>query len=96
MTTICELCKRNLELTEHHLVPKEMHNKKWCKKMFTLDEMKNNRIFICHDCHGAIHKFISNKDLAKEYNTLTKLQLHDKLMVFVNWVGKNDQRKFKY
>lgn len=91
----CELCKRNLNLTEHHLIPKEMHNKKWCKRMFDFNEI-NSKLYVCHDCHAAIHMFISNKDLAKIYNNKNKLIEHQKLMEFVEWVSKSEQRKFKY
>lgn len=96
MVDDCQLCKRILNLTEHHLIPKEMHNKKWCKSIFTVEECNNNKIYVCHDCHAAIHMFISNKDLAKKYNNLDKLKEHEKLMNFVKWVSKNEQRKFKY
>lgn len=91
----CELCERSLTLTEHHLIPREMHNKSWCKKKFTLEERKNNKINICHDCHDAIHRFVDNKTLAKEYNTLDKLKNHDKIIAFINWVSKSPNRKFK-
>ena len=91
----CELCERKLTLTEHHLIPVEMHNKTWCKRKFTIEECHKNRINICHDCHMAVHKFISNKDLAKNYYTLEKLKTHEKLMNFVNWVSASNKRKFK-
>ena len=92
----CELCKRKLKLTEHHLIPKEMHNKKWCKTLFTLEERVGNIAHVCHDCHAAIHHFISNKDLARLYNTIDKLKEQEDLMKFVNWVSKSENRKFKY
>ena len=92
----CESCNRNLELTEHHLIPKEMHNKKWCRKLFTIKEMNTKIVMVCHDCHAAFHKFISNKDLAKNYNTLKKLMENQEVKKFVDWVKQNDKRKFKY
>lgn len=92
----CELCERELVLTEHHLIPREMHNKKWCQKMFSSEERKQRKALVCQDCHAAIHTFIENKELAKEYNTVDKLLRHDKLLSFVNWVKKSDTRKFKF
>jgi hypothetical protein len=92
----CELCKRNIELTEHHLVPREMHNKKWCRKMFSIEERKQRKAWICHDCHAAVHQFIDNKTLAKEFNTVKKLLEHQDVKNFVEWVSKKKQRKFKF
>jgi len=92
----CELCKRDVELTEHHLIPREMHNKKWCHKMFSLEERKNKKIDICHDCHAAIHFFISNKELGQIYHSIEKLTTHEDLMNFINWVSKDTRRKFKF
>lgn len=92
----CECCNRELELTEHHLIPKEMHNKKWCRKMFTISEMNSKKAMVCHDCHSAFHKFISNKDLAKKYYTIEKLLEHDKVKNFVVWVSQSDSRRFKF
>jgi len=92
----CELCKRDVELTEHHLIPREMHNKKWCQRKFSLEERKNNKASICHDCHGAIHKFLTNKELAQTYNTVDRLIEEPKVANFVRWVSKDIKRKFKY
>lgn len=92
----CELCKRDLELTEHHLIPKEMHNKKWCQRMFTSTERKERKANLCADCHAAIHMFISNKDLAKYYNTVDLLKENEKVAIFIKWVSKDNNRKFKF
>ena len=92
----CEACGRKLTLTEHHLIPKEMHNKKWCRKLHTINEMNACTVMVCHDCHAAFHKFISNKDLAKNYYTLEELLEHPEVSNFIEWVSKNDNRKFKY
>jgi hypothetical protein len=91
----CELCKRKLKTTKHHLIPRETHNKKWCKKMFDSEERNNRKIDVCHDCHLAIHKFMTNKELAQEFNTTEKLLENNKLKNFVNWVSISDNRKFK-
>jgi len=43
----CELCKRENELTFHHLIPRTNHKNKWFKKNFTREEM-NQGINICN------------------------------------------------
>lgn len=92
----CELCKREIDLTEHHLIPREMHSKKWCQRMFDSVERKQRKAYICHDCHAAIHEFIDNKTLAKKFNTVQKLSENQDVRNFVKWVSKKKQRKFKF
>jgi len=85
MKNKCELCEREMETTSHHLIPVSNHKNKWFKKNFTKEEM-NVRLDLCGDCHPAIHKFISEKELGKKYNTKEKLLEHPKVSKFVNWV----------
>jgi hypothetical protein len=85
----CELCGRENELNEHHLIPKSNHKNKWFKKNFTLEDMKNCKIWVCKDsCHPTIHKFISEKDLGRYYNTLELLKEHTEIKKFIQWVSK--------
>lgn len=49
--------------------------------------MKNGKIVLCRDCHDAIHQFISEKALGKEYNTKEKLMEHEKVAGFVKWIA---------
>lgn len=92
----CELCERELELTKHHLIPKEVHNKKWCQRMFSKIDRHYRTALVCQDCHSAIHKFLTNKELAQHYNTVELLLSHQKIKKFVDWVSKDIKRKFKY
>lgn len=94
----CVLCNRSfndVEKSEHHVIPKSEHNKKYIKKQFTKNQI-NTKIDVCRDCHNAIHAFIDNKNLVKVYNTIDNLLSHKKLNEFVNWVAKDIKRKFKY
>lgn len=91
MEGTCEMCEREMETTFHHLIPKKNHNKNWCKKMFTREEMKTRGIDVCKDCHSTIHRFIDHKTLARKYNTLELLMAHPDIANFVEWVSK--QRK---
>lgn len=83
----CEMCGREKDLTFHHLIPRTLHKNKWFKKNFTRDEM-NTGIDVCRDCHSAIHDFIDEKTLGREYNTLEKLMTHEQISGFVKWVSK--------
>lgn len=87
----CELCRRDLELTFHHLIPRTLHSKKWFKKTFTADQL-NSGAYLCRDCHDAIHRFIPEKVLGTDYNTVEKLLTHEKVADFVVWVSKRGGR----
>ena len=65
----CELCKREKRLTSHHLIPKQVHSKNWCKKMFSKEDMNRRRADLCKLCHKALHKFFTHRELGEELNT---------------------------
>jgi len=50
-------------------------------------------IDLCHDCHFNIHKFITEKDMGKVYNTKEKLLSHSKVAKFVKWISNKRQMK---
>eukprot|EP01106_Pelomyxa_sp_JSP_P007950 TRINITY_DN22883_c0_g1_i1.p2 TRINITY_DN22883_c0_g1~~TRINITY_DN22883_c0_g1_i1.p2 ORF type:complete len:183 (+),score=67.03 TRINITY_DN22883_c0_g1_i1:96-644(+) len=58
----CELCEREMPLTKHHVIPKELHPR-YLKKGFT-KRVLNEGIFICRPCHNAVHSFFDHKTLA--------------------------------
>lgn len=83
----CEMCSRETELTFHHLIPKTCHKNSWFKKNFTRDDMKRG-INVCNECHFAVHKFISEKELGRNFNTLEKIMEHKLVRGFVEWIAK--------
>jgi len=87
----CELCERERDLTFHHLIPKTLHKNKWFKKNFTRKDMARG-IDLCRDCHSAIHKFINEKDLGRNYNTKSLLMEHEKVRGFVKWVSTRNSK----
>jgi len=86
----CVLCKREeISLTEHHLIPRKVHRKKWFRKRFDIEDMRNRKIEVCRRCHVGIHKLIPEEsNLARNYNTLELLQAHEGLQRHVEWVKK--------
>jgi len=90
----CELCNRseNVVLDEHHFIPKTLHSNKWYKKNFTKEQL-HSTILLCRDCHDAIHGFITEKELGKNYNTKEKLMAHEKVAGFVKWIA-NKKNQF--
>lgn len=87
----CEMCERDIPTTSHHLIPKQVHSKKWCKNKFTKDEMNNRRADLCRDCHPFLHRTFKHSELAKKYNTIEKILENEEVQKFVKWVKK--QRK---
>ena len=88
----CELCEREVITTSHHLIPRQIHSKNWCKHMFTREEMKGRRADLCGDCHPMVHQYFSHAELGKSYNTVDKLLTHEKVIKFVEWVSKQDKK----
>jgi hypothetical protein len=79
---ICELCKRNVSHTSrHHLVPKSQGG------TLTAD--------LCSACHKTLHKFFTNRTLARELSTLESLQSEPEITRFLAWVRKQPDRKIK-
>jgi hypothetical protein len=84
----CELCKRFMPLTFHHLVPKSTHKLVVKRKLFTKDEVNQRGIDICRPCHSSIHKLIDHKQMAFEYNSLEKLLEHEGVQKWIAWAEK--------
>jgi len=83
----CELCRRQLSLTFHHLIPSSVHRKRWVQKRFSKEDLRKG-VWLCRDCHDAVHRFISNEELAQRWNTIHLLLEHPEVRKFVNWVSK--------
>ncbi|WP_263971624.1 hypothetical protein [Leptolyngbya ohadii] len=82
----CKLCDRSVAtLTAHHLTPRQKTKRK------NLDP--GPTIQICSACHRQIHVLYDNSYLAKELNTLEKLQQDPKMQRFIAWVRKQDPGK---
>jgi hypothetical protein len=76
----CPLCGRpNYFPSDHHLVPKSRGGK----------VTKT----ICSDCHNAIHKFWTNKELEKEFHTVETLLADPQFAKHVAWLRKQDPKR---
>ena len=88
--THCELCCRSSQdISKHHLIPAACHTNKWFKKNFTRHEMGHRAVFVCRECHHAIHDAVpSEKELGKKWNTKELLLSHPKIRIHVEWMQK--------
>jgi len=96
----CVICHREMPLTKHHLTPRAVH--RWHKNHNGMThEQLHAGISICRDCHDAVHRFISLKDMGFEYNTLEKILEHPKVVTFIPYISKkrptnkSDKRTWK-
>ena len=82
----CELCQREVsKTTKHHLIPRTNHKNKWFKKNFNFEDL-HTTVDLCRDCHRQIHKFIPEKEMGRNYNSLEKLLAHQQIAKFVQWL----------
>lgn len=78
----CATCYRELKLTFHHLIPKEVHHVWVGKKppfaylrdhqdtrLLTKLTLGSHGILVCRPCHSAIHRSASNRELGARYCT---------------------------
>lgn len=84
---ICCLCKRETDLTFHHLIPRKVHRRAYFKKNFSKLEL-NTGIDVCRQCHRGIHKTYNEMELAKQFNSIDKIMIDPVLSKHVSWVAK--------
>ncbi|MFP7693049.1 HNH nuclease-like protein HlpB [Bacillus subtilis] len=79
---ICELCGRSdVQLTEHHLTPKEEGG------TFL------PTVMLCIPCHKQIHALYTNQELAVRLNGMAELRSDPELARFVKWIRKQPPEK---
>ena len=78
----CGLCERFVSTVSlHHLIPKEEGGR------------HGATVPLCQPCHSTIHLTYSNKELAREFNTLDKLKAAPALQKYLNWIrSRNIER----
>lgn len=89
-TKCCQLCRRQVQLTFHHLIPRKMHRRTYFKKHYSKQAL-NQGIWVCRQCHRGIHKLYDEMTLAKQLNTLEKLQRNPQIKQHVCWVAKQKE-----
>ena len=103
----CELCRRSLALTFHHLVPVATHGRYLGKCLpHGVAEAASDRgpapqpsreflhsygAMLCRFCHSTVHRFAPNAVLAERFNTLDKLREQPPLARFVEFASRQRQ-----
>jgi 5-methylcytosine-specific restriction protein A len=73
----CGLCEREVQATSrHHLVPREEGGK------------YGPTVDLCQPCHSSVHRFLSNRELARLYPTVEALRTAEGLQTYLSWIRK--------
>lgn len=75
---LCPLCGRPLiagpSVNAHHLTPRKF---------------KGRVAVAMHKvCHDKIHAVLSEREIARDYDSIDKLQAHPEIAQFIQWVAK--------
>ena len=74
---VCSLCERPVQSTSrHHLVPREEGGR------------HGPTVDLCQPCHSSVHRFLSNRELARQYPTVEALRAADGLQIYLGWIRK--------
>lgn len=84
----CELCEREMPLTDHHLYPKDQHKRMMKRNKMSRDKLLSTITKICRPCHTAIHKLFGNKELADRLYSIELLCEEEKIINHVNYIRK--------
>lgn len=76
--THCGLCERTVQHTSrHHLVPREEGGR------------YGDTVNLCQPCHSSVHRFLSNRELARQYSTVAALREAAELREYLAWIRKS-------
>ena len=84
-----------MPLTAHHLVPRSEHKRRQVRARFPDKADRERTVDICPDCHGTIHRFFSNQELADAYFTEARLLADEKFGKHIAWLRKQRNRRLK-
>jgi len=74
---LCGLCEREVQATSrHHLVPREEGGK------------HGPTVDLCQPCHSSVHRFLSNRDLARCYPSVEALREAEELQTYLRWIKR--------
>jgi len=78
----CELCLRQVSgISIHHLVPRS--------------EGGTATVALCAACHSMLHRFFTNRTLARELNSIAALRRTPEVARYLAWVRKQPDRAIR-
>ncbi|WP_375417383.1 HNH endonuclease [uncultured Hymenobacter sp.] len=80
----CGLCEREVQSTSrHHLVPREEGGR------------HGPVVDLCQPCHSSVHRFLSNRDLARRYPTVEALRGAEELQTYLHWIRRQKVERIR-
>jgi hypothetical protein len=43
---------------------------------------------LCQPCHSSVHRFLSNRELARHYPSVESLRAAEELQTYLSWIRK--------
>ncbi|MCR9106225.1 MAG: hypothetical protein NXI15_13100 [Gammaproteobacteria bacterium] len=83
----CPFCRREMTLTFHHLMPRKVHRRRYFQRNYARDVLARG-IYICRDCHDAIHRSYDEMELARTLATPQALAADEKLRRQFHWLSR--------
>ena len=81
----CELCGRRVAfVTKHHLIPKQKGGR------------GTPTVNLCQPCHTTLHHTFTNKELAKQFNTIEKLKASGRVSEYLEWIKDRPLEKLSF
>ena len=83
----CPCCGRRLDLTFHHLIPRKLHRRPRFRKLYDRETLSRG-VYVCRECHDAIHTTYSEMELAKARASLNALLADPVLARHFAWLSR--------
>jgi hypothetical protein len=82
------LCGQPSHLTFHHLVPKDLHDKRWVRQRYALQTLRTHGIWICRPCHDFLHAHFDQRTLAERLGTIEALRKEPAVEKHIAWASR--------
>lgn len=82
----CEMCRRSMPLTKHHVIPRAMHKRSPYSSLGA--DVLSRCIRICRPCHSALHRMEDEKTLAEKFRTLEQILDDERMQRWVKYIAK--------
>lgn len=84
----CSMCGATSNLTEHHLIPKSIQNRKKIKNT-NKEELTGKTIPLCFTCHSTLHSMFTEKELSENFYSIELIKQNTQLNNFIQWKLKH-------
>lgn len=76
-----------MPLTFHHLIPRKLHRRARFRKQFSKAHLAQG-VYLCRECHDAIHSAYSEMELAQRLASLAALLSDPPLSRHFAWLAR--------